>query len=555
MLPRYRSSLAIFALLVGFIATPIHSSANAAEEASCRKVLEKPLSGQSAIDQLGSEIGYVASINRRTPTQLKDLLLSSREFHIDICGRAFFADSTFIANELPLPNALEVLPTTLVTGNGIGARPLIDPNQVFKLHSNPKSKKIMYLNFKGRDISGTAWNANYNNNQPWFAKGFSQDDKFNEYTKTELEIIQSVWQRVAEDFVAFDVDVTTEAPSDAELDRTNAADTEYGTEIVISADSVIFNSCKCSGLAYLGSFDMIGPDHAANQPAWVFTRGVGDNPKYIAESITHELGHTVGLSHDGTASSPYFSGNSGWAPIMGVGFYQPVTQWSKGEYPSANNNEDEYEVMENHGLKLRTDEDKNSFESARNLNFGQKLGGVIGTPSDQDFFVFSVPSNGEFALNALPATFSPNLDIDLSIYESPSTKLAQSNPPIKVVNNDVADGMSAFITLKLTANKKYYAVLTGTPVSTDGKNSRYGSIGTYQISLDLKSVVQLSVLPVTQSNLQNSDQYSSNADISDKLITPVASDDPQKLILPNGITSVMIYKIKKSEWRAMMIAI
>ena len=555
MLPRYRSSLAIFALLVGFIATPIHSSANAAEEASCRKVLEKPLSGQSAIDQLGSEIGYVASINRRTPTQLKDLLLSSREFHIDICGRAFFADSTFIANELPLPNALEVLPTTLVTGNGIGARPLIDPNQVFKLHSNPKSKKIMYLNFKGRDISGTAWNANYNNNQPWFAKGFSQDDKFNEYTKTELEIIQSVWQRVAEDFVAFDVDVTTEAPSDAELDRTNAADTEYGTEIVISADSVIFNSCKCSGLAYLGSFDMIGPDHAANQPAWVFTRGVGDNPKYIAESITHELGHTVGLSHDGTASSPYFSGNSGWAPIMGVGFYQPVTQWSKGEYPSANNNEDEYEVMENHGLKLRTDEDKNSFESARNLNFGQKLGGVIGTPSDQDFFVFSVPSNGEFTLNALPATFSPNLDIDLSIYENPSTKLAQSNPPIKVVNNDVADGMSAFITLKLTANKKYYAVLTGTPVSTDGKNSRYGSIGTYQISLDLKSVVQLSVLPVTQSNLQNSDQYSSNADISDKLITPVASDDPQKLILPNGITSVMIYKIKKSEWRAMMIAI
>ena len=26
-----------------------------------------------------------------------------------------------------------------------------------------------------------------------------------------------------------------------------------------------------------------------------------------------------------------------WAPIMGVGYYKPLVQWSKGEYAGANN--------------------------------------------------------------------------------------------------------------------------------------------------------------------------------------------------------------------------
>lgn len=533
MLPRYRSTLAIFALALGIIAIPAPFSASAAEP-ECRQILQKPAHGVDAINKLGVEFTYSATLNKLTTKQLELLLLSSPEFYIDQCGRGYFADTTTVAQELPLPGALDILPTSLVTGNGIGARPLIDPNQVFKMHSSPSSKKKIYLNFKGKQITSTAWNANYNNNAPWYAKGFSQDANFNDFSKSELEIIQSVWQRVAEDFVAFDVDVTTEEPSAAALDRSDASDSEYGTEMVISADSVIFDSCKCSGLAYLSSFDMKGPDHASNQPGWVFTIGVGDNPKFIAEAITHEIGHTLGLSHDGTTSSAYFAGGSGWAPIMGVGFYQPVTQWSKGDYPQANNTEDEYKVMSNHGLALRGDEDKNSFDSARTLNFGQKLGGVIGTPEDQDFFIFSVPTTGEFTITALPATFSPNLDIDLTIYENPSTKLLHENPPLKVVNNDVADGLAASATAKFTANKKYYIVVSGTPVASDSKNTKYGSIGTYQVSLNSKSVVQLSVLPGSPSG-----QSSVNNDIASQLIVPVATDEPQKLILPNGVKSIL----------------
>ena len=56
----------------------------------------------------------------------------------------------------------------------------------------------------------------------------------------------------------------------------------------------------------------------------------------LGEVSSHEVGHTVGLSHDGNSSTSYYSGHGNWAPIMGSGYNRNVTQWSKGEYANAN---------------------------------------------------------------------------------------------------------------------------------------------------------------------------------------------------------------------------
>ena len=65
------------------------------------------------------------------------------------------------------------------------------------------------------------------------------------------------------------------------------------------------------------------------KPALVFYDKLGPgNEKYIAEAISHEAGHNMGLSHDGNATTGYYSGQgsgaTGWAPIMGVGYYQSL---------------------------------------------------------------------------------------------------------------------------------------------------------------------------------------------------------------------------------------
>jgi hypothetical protein len=52
----------------------------------------------------------------------------------------------------------------------------------------------------------------------------------------------------------------------------------------------------------------------------VFPAQLGSGyPKYVWEATSHELGHRLGLSHDGdTLGNAYYGGSGIWAPIMGV---------------------------------------------------------------------------------------------------------------------------------------------------------------------------------------------------------------------------------------------
>jgi hypothetical protein len=80
-------------------------------------------------------------------------------------------------------------------------------------------------------------------------------------------------------------------------------------------------SPESDGTAYIGSFNWAG-DH----PCWVFVFGV----KYCAEACSHEIGHTFGLSITENFRAwaiwnimgPW-SGELGWAPIMGWSLDQP----------------------------------------------------------------------------------------------------------------------------------------------------------------------------------------------------------------------------------------
>ena len=103
--------------------------------------------------------------------------------------------------------------------------PPFDLSQTFLLHSRPTANHVIYLDFDGHTTVGTLWNSEFNGGWDYRSHGFDPADNGGNFLNWELERIQYIWQRVCEDFLPFDVDVTTEDPGIDRLRNTGGADT------------------------------------------------------------------------------------------------------------------------------------------------------------------------------------------------------------------------------------------------------------------------------------------------------------------------------------------
>jgi len=352
--------------------------------------------------------------------------------------------------------------------------PLAD---TFFLHSYPSATKTIYLDFDGHVTTGTHWNTVYNSGNPIVTPAFSLDTD-SRFSDTELQRIQAIWQRVAEDFRPFAVNVTTQDPGAAALQKSGAGDTAWGIRAVIGGSSTDwFSTSSFGGVAYLNSFPW-----NSDTPAFVFENNLNNGQeKSVAEAISHEIGHTLGLSHDGTTTGVEYypghgSGATGWAPIMGNGYSKELTQWSKGEYTGANRAEDDLAIIITaNGFGYRPDDHGNNQASATVLHptGGTILAGegIIEQNTDRDYFALTTGS-GPVSLTITPFARGPNLDILATLYDRSANVIATSNP---------TDRLDASFSINLIADT-YYLAIEGTgkePMTTGYSN--YGSLGYYSI--------------------------------------------------------------------------
>ncbi len=353
--------------------------------------------------------------------------------------------------------------------------------QTFMLHSNPGALRVIYLDFDGNTTTDPAWTA-YSRGAAIITPAFNSEGDSSSFSDNELARIQYIWQRVAEDYIPFDVDVTTQDPGlDAIIGR---SDGRYGMHVVIGGDSRWYQGSVYGGLAIIGSFGS-----TSDKPCFVFSDNLGTithgNEKYGAEAISHEVGHTLGLRyHDGAPGVAYYEGHgtgpTGWAPLLGVGYYKELTQWSKGEYSGATNHVDELSILAGSypgGFGYRADDHGGSIAAADALSVvgathvsGE---GIIERNTDQDFFSFTT-DQGQVTLSIDPAPRGPNLDILATLYDSSGVVIATSNP---------VGALNASFSLSLLAGT-YYISIDGTgegnPLVTG--YSDYGSLGYYSIT-------------------------------------------------------------------------
>ncbi|MBK1662679.1 hypothetical protein CKO45_31385, partial [Paracraurococcus ruber] len=374
---------------------------------------------------------------------------------------------------------------------------LVSYGDTFKLHSQASSPYKIFLDFGGHTTTGTAWNSFWNT-PSFYSKAFSTDaaESFN---ATELLRIQQIWQRVAEYFAPFNIDVTTEDPGTEALRYSGATDTSYGIRVIVTDE----DGKNYGGLGYVGSYTW-----STDTGVFVYANRLGDGAKAIADAAAHEVGHSLGLNHDGRSGSEYYyghgTGGTSWAPVMGVGYNASTVQWSNGGYNGATNTEDDLGIItgRNGGVTYRADDWGNSFASAGALGGTVANGiasiqtfGVIsgsGARNDVDMFWFGLGSNGsiDFSVGAATQAFvsgaagpvtttSPfgMLDIGLTLYNSQFQVVASVND---ITRTD------ARLTLSGLQGSTYYLAVDGVgwgdPTATTPTGwSDYGSLGQYLI--------------------------------------------------------------------------
>lgn len=360
------------------------------------------------------------------------------------------------------------------------AAPVTSLASTFELSSRPSASRVIYLDFNGETVSGSYWNKTYGD--PIDAAPFSLDSvQTTAFSDAELTHIQQVWSAVAEDFAPFDVNVTTKDPGSAGIVRSTSADPHYGSRVVITQEGPIESGCACAGMATLGTFDRVSSTEYT-QPAWVFT---SESTTYDALTVSHEAGHNLGLEHDGTSARDYYGGDGPWMPIMGGGTIRRVAQWSKGEYPGADNAAQDDVAIIATKTPYAADDHAAPGGVPTPLLTGVPVDGRITTRTDRDAFSFT--TQGATTVSVTSPTALPNLDVRLTIVDAAGAPVADVDP---AVSWDGTSGLMASWSGTL-APGAYTAVVDGVgsgDPAISGHYSDYASLGRYAISLSTQTV-------------------------------------------------------------------
>jgi hypothetical protein len=351
--------------------------------------------------------------------------------------------------------------------------------QVPVMNSYPAAVATVFLDFDGHTVSGSSWNTS----GPIHCTGAG-------LTSTQ---VTEVFNRVAEDYRPFKINITTDSV------RYLTAPLDKRMRVIVTTTSWWG---QAGGVSFVGSFSW-GDD----TPCFVFSEVLNFNVKNVSEATAHEAGHTLGLFHQSTyndscvKTSEYNfgqgTGEIGWAPIMGVGYYQNFTLWYDGPNPfGCTNYQSDLDIIVNgNGITLRDDDHPDDFAGAVNATISNSsflLNGVVERRTDIDFFKFNLLLPGRLQLNAIPFSVGvlnagSNLDLQVSLYNGSQMLLKVSNPGTQL--NSVMD--------TLLDPGIYYLKVEGTG-NTNATD--YASLGSYSLQGNIIDAV----LPLRKLELQGS---------------------------------------------------
>jgi hypothetical protein len=138
------------------------------------------------------------------------------------------------------------------------------------LNSDINSLPVVYIDFNGQYVTGSPWNWNGPINAA--PSGLSN------------AAMKEIFASVAADYRIFNVNITTDPA------KYSAAPPAARMRVIVTTTSSWYGSA--GGVSYVGSYTW-----GDETPCWVFSALLNYNAKKVAEAISHESGHTLGLQH------------------------------------------------------------------------------------------------------------------------------------------------------------------------------------------------------------------------------------------------------------------
>ena len=368
----------------------------------------------------------------------------------------------------------------LPVGPGAGA-----PISVPLLESRPEAEAVVFLDFDGATVTDPFWNGGVTIQALESGLGTAA--------------ITSIWRRVAEDYRPFAISVTTDPA------RYAAARPMQRMRCIITASSDWFGDF--GGVAGLQSWPHAGVDTAfktgavpyePDVPCWAFSDQNYYDPDSIALAVSHEVGHTLGLRHDGlenafgVTQSEYYAGHgsgaTSWGPIMGAPYGRALIQWNDGDYMSgvlsANNPEDDLAIIagiENH-TGWAPEFLPSSLAEAGRLALGSggatvEHSGVI-TAGGREAWLLLAAGAGPLSLSLVPEAQE---DEEATNFDGSLTLTTLAGQVLGSADN--SESLFPNLSLSLPASAMYVLRVKSVGRGTlfNGGYSDYGSVGRFRV--------------------------------------------------------------------------
>lgn len=441
------------------------------------------LSGLEAVEALKGPLGDAVRQRGDDPTRYADALAADESLWIDATGQLLFVDA--LEHELPGPDDEPdtTEPTSSVPPPTPGG---YLPSGLPLHHSKPGAPWTIFLDFDGATVRGGAGGWSFPVRS---TIGLTIDADSLTFNAEEQAVISRTWGRVAEDWMPFDVDITTEQPA--------LINTRVLWAIIGRSPRDFGFGSNVGGVSLFNfGYMQFGPF----TPTFTFWEPWGPrNHSDIADTLSQENGHMFGLLHDGLRTDTggiieYYSGHgtgpTSWAPIMGMGG-KNVTHWSRGDYPGHVNpfcssfpcdvyaKQDDIAIIAGK-LGFRADDVGDDIATAAALTV--PASGVITSTTDVDVFALPRATDVNIAVTPFRAgelTDGGNLDVTIEIVNAAGLVVAAS---------DDVNETAATLTAVLPSGQHYLRVR---PSFNPDNYPIYDSLGQYTITGTFMNAVRM----------------------------------------------------------------